>query len=119
MRRSSHTSLITSDAEFEAVARLVRWLAIATVLATYPFGSSQTDLWIIIIGLAAGLYNLARYSHRLMRQPFFASRLNSLVTDSFIAFWLLGLTGGVKSPYYLYLLLAGIAAVHWYGLTGL
>jgi two-component system, OmpR family, phosphate regulon sensor histidine kinase PhoR len=105
------------DEYYESSSRMVRWIILALVLITFTFEGANG---IIVLSLLAftSVYNLLRYIRPLMRTDFFASRANSLAVDHVFVLAIIGLSGGLASPYYplFYLLIIGTIAS--YGIAG-
>jgi len=64
------------------------------------------------------VYNLVRYSRRVLDIQFFGSRMNSLTVDHIFLVSLVILSGGLSSPYYPLFFLLIIAVIASYGIAG-
>lgn len=105
------------DESYESSARSVRWICLGLVLITYPF-NSEYGLIVLTLIILTGVYNTLRYFPRLLRRPFFTSRLNSLAVDHIFVFSLVSLSGGLASPYYPFFFLLIVAVIASFGIAG-
>src|ERR1017187_9365795 len=87
------------DEYFESSSRMIRWVCLGLVLITFPF-ETGSGLIVLTIIIFTSIYNLMRYSRRLMRLPVFNSRVNSLTINHIFVLSLVILSGGLSSPYY-------------------
>ncbi len=110
------TILANKETYYEQITRVVRWFAIAVVLATFPSSSPNFSI-MLVAAVAAIVFNLLRYS-RLMRWRFFASRITTIVVDNLLVAILLALSGGVNSHYFVFWAFTIISTSYWYGATG-
>jgi PAS domain-containing protein len=106
------------DEYYESASRTVRWIVLGLCLISYPFDGSVQAVAVLTMLVFTGFYNALRYSNRLLDSPVFSSRANSLAVDHIFVLALVGLTGGLASPYYplFYLLIIGTIAS--YGIAG-
>jgi signal transduction histidine kinase len=105
------------DEYYESSSRSIRWIVLFLVLITYPF-STRYGLVLFTLILMTVIYNIARYSRRLLNMPFFSSRLNALAVDHVFVVTLIVLSGGLASPYYPLFFLLVIAVIASYGIAG-
>src|SRR4051812_16408649 len=105
------------DENYESSSRSVRWICLVLVLITFPFDSANGLIVMTMIILTA-IYNGMRYSRRMLRLPFFNSRINSLAVDHVFILSLVLLTGGLSSPYYPFFFLLIVAVIASYGIAG-
>lgn len=119
MAQLSESQQILADKEafYEQVTRMVRWFAIAIVVATFSSSQPQYGLFLIAAAIAA-LFNALRYSP-LMRFKLFASRITTLVADNLLIAILLALSGGIHSPYFMFWVFTIISGAYWYGQDGI
>lgn len=105
------------DEYYESASRTVRWIVLALVIISYPFGTANSVIVLTMVGFTA-FYNALRYSRRLRSKDFFGSRANALAVDHIFVLAMVGLSGGLSSPYYplFYLLIIGTIAS--YGIAG-
>ena len=105
------------DEYYESSSRTVRWIGLALVLITYPF-DAENGLIVLTMVIATVIYNGLRHIPKLLRHTLFGSRANSLAVDHIFVLALIGLSGGLSSPYYplFYLLIIGTIAS--YGIAG-
>jgi len=115
--KAPQQTLADKEAYYETVTRMVRWFGIAIVIATYP-PSDPHYSWLLAASALAAIFNALRYSP-LMQLKFFASRVTSLVADNALIAVLLGLSGGVHSPYFLFWVFTIISSAYWYGRRGI
>ncbi|HSX15076.1 MAG TPA: ATP-binding protein [Candidatus Saccharimonadales bacterium] len=117
VRSSSQAQLANKETYYETVTRNVRWIAIAIVILTFPPSQPQYK-YLLAATMAAVVFNSLRYS-RLMRSKLFASRITTLVLDNLLIAVLLYLSGGIHSPYVLFLVFTIISSAYWYGGRGI
>jgi len=110
-------SLADKETYYEQVTRTVRWIAIAIVIISFPPGHPQYHLLLIAAGVGA-IFNGLRYWKRLLKWKLFASRITTLIADNALIGVLLGLSGGIHSPYFIFWALTLISAAYWYGRRG-
>lgn len=108
-------SIIIND--FELITRRTRWLVIFTTFLCFPFDPPRTYLVYGLVGMAA-LYNLTRYIPFFMRSRYYASSFTMLVVDNVFICVLLGLSGGVSTPFTGLLIFTLISATYLYKLEG-
>jgi len=117
MRSRITKPVFDRDEYYESSSRLVRWICLALVLITYPFGT-QSGTVVLTMVIGTGIYNGLRYSRALLSHELFGSRLNTIAVDHIFVLALVGLSGGLASPYYPLFFLLIIAVIASYGIAG-
>jgi two-component system phosphate regulon sensor histidine kinase PhoR len=107
----------SSNAEYEHITRNMRWLEIAAVFITLPFGAPQT-LALVIWLLLITAFNMSRYLDFAIGTSWFGSRISMLIVDNLFVVGLLFLAGSTSLPYTGFLVLMIMSATYWYGLKG-
>lgn len=115
MGGSEQQKLTFSD--YEIVTRNLRWLIIVTMLICFPYGSERAIL-VYILASAAMLFNFSRYVPLFMRSKRYSSPLTGHVADNILVAALLGLVGGVATPFTGFLLFITVAAAYMFRIRG-
>ncbi len=105
------------DEYYETSTRMVRWIVLALVLVSFPFGSAN-GIIVLCMLVFMTIYNLLRYIPKLIRTDFFGSRVNSLGVDHLFILAIIALSGGLASPYYPMLYLLIVSTIASYGIAG-
>lgn len=117
MRSRVTRPVFDRDEHYESQSRAVRWICLALVLITFPFGT-QSGAIVLTMVIGTGIYNGLRYSRTLLRNELFGSRLNAMAVDHIFVLALVVLSGGLASPYYPLFFLLIIAVIASYGIAG-
>lgn len=111
--------LFDKNTYYERTTWRLRWATISFVLLALTLHSGiHQPIVYGLIGLAV-MYNLLRSWKRLLKIKPFASFVSMNIADNLFVTALIYVSGGLASPYYIFLTLMIITATYWYGYRGL
>jgi two-component system, OmpR family, phosphate regulon sensor histidine kinase PhoR len=96
---------------------LTRWIMGFIILAAFPINHPRSQ-WVYGLVLLVVLYSLVHTIPRLAHWRFFSSPLPAVVIDNLFVAGFMYLSGGLSSPFGMFLVLTILACVYWYGVKG-
>lgn len=117
MEDTRETQYNQSPNEFETASRLIRWIVIAVVVATFPTTSEQV-YYVYYTAIAAVFYNTLRYLPSIHRHKLFSLPGLVIGIDTLFVCTLIALVGNISTPYTAFLFLMITSAAYWYRLAG-
>lgn len=105
------------DEFYDSSARMIRWIVLALVAITFPFSKESGLIVATLLGFVAS-YNALMYWPKFRHAKFLASRIHTLSFDHITVLVIIGVTGGLASPYYPLFYLLMIGTIASFGIAG-